>query len=644
MIMESKNVHIIKKIITINIVVPFILFLHNLFFVQLYNPNLPWGVSGRLLYAVKNLFFAGIFFAVDLPAAVFIGLVLMMPVKKALDDPALITKAKKRISQLPVYVFSIYMTGFLSGPIATYLIPTETPEILNSPAIFIPLSVFGGFFAVFFSLVLMDSVLYPVKKMWGMTEQIGKYRDYPITIKMLLTTLSTGFMIWGIAQYIGYFYYVRGASGIDTGNYTLNIFINSLMFIITGIIQVSLLSSTFKNVIQNIRTSLDDIMSGQGDLTRRVNCINMDELGQLTSDFNMFLKYLDSMIGRIKGIMANVETSESTLKTAIDTNHDVFEGFIHSINQIINGVEKEFSQTRNLEQLISDININTIETRNAIEKQIHSVEYVSSSTEEMLSNIVNVTDISRTTNQKIQTILKDINLGKSKLQESINSINLINQSSSDVMTFINTISDISERIKILAINASIEAARAGKTGEGFAVVAQEVRKLSEASSNSVRDIEEKLIHMTERIQEGTSLINTTGTIMEESFSEFEQTMLVMDEITSSMSEQSIGTNTIIESMSELQKYSTTLTDISAAGQSLYKAIEDICNLFIETSSDIYSLAGSQKEKNSSLLEVNQDLTNAYSIMNNGFSELKEMIGKFTSSDNPDETDAVIEEL
>lgn len=115
---------ILRNTIIINLVIPFLMFMHNQIITNVFNPYVNVGAAERLFDAVFKNIYIFIFLGLGIPAALFIGY-FIMPVRKALSNSELISKAQQRIIRLPWIIFLIYITGFLSGPIVAYLLPSD---------------------------------------------------------------------------------------------------------------------------------------------------------------------------------------------------------------------------------------------------------------------------------------------------------------------------------------------------------------------------------------------------------------------------------------------------------------------------------------------------------------------------------------
>lgn len=627
--MLKDDTHIVKKVVGINIAIPFIIFIYSQTILSLYNPCLELSFLERFLMgSVKNIFLI-IFVTVATPCAAIIGFFLL-PVKKALSDESLIPLAKKRIIRLPILLLTIYFIGFLSGPIVAYIMPSSVK--LNDFIYVFLVSFCSGLFCMSFTLFYVDKIILPVKKLYNMQKIKDDQMELSLYFKYILSMASIFLLVWSVTQYIGFYYIQKGAEA-DTGIFFVNVLINNLIIFIAGILQLILINNNVKDMISHIRQTLKSVIEGNGDLTKRITVSSFDELGLLTSDFNDLIDFLDEMVGKIKKVATQIDSSKSILSNSIEGNKRVFEGVIASINKIIESINQDYQNTKRLQTISDKVGDSSKSINDAVKKQQEAVQYSGASIEEMTANIRSVTNLSQNATKDFRHILQDIKIGKDSLKDSINSINRIYDASKDLSSFINTISDISERVKLLAINASIEAARAGKSGEGFAVVAQEVRKLSEASGASVKGIDAKLTEINNMIFEGAEMINKSGKTIEGFFENTEKSITVINEINQSMIEQEIGTKTIEKSSVEVQDNNYRLTELSKSGEMLMEEMKTIFERYYISSQNIHLQTEEQKEKNQRLIEINLDLVNAANSINSSFDDLKVLLHKFIISED-----------
>ncbi len=615
---------ILQKVVAINIIVPFIMFMYNQIILNIYNPYTAIPVTSRYSDTVFSNIFMFVYLGLGIPAAVLIGFFLR-PVVKALKDSSHIPEAKKRIIRLPWVVIVIYILGFLSGPIIAYIIPSNVK--LNEFIFVFPVSFFGGFYAVSFSLILTDRILFRIKKLWGMHILSEEQKEIPLRVKFLLAVISCSGLIYAVTQNIGYFYYKRGINA-DTGPIFTNMAVHAGILILFGILQVFLITGNLTSMIRYMRESLESIIQGKGNLTKRINIISYDEIGLLTSDFNRMLEFLNNMISRIKNISVNMNESQNILMQSVENNKMLFDGFIDSINKIMDEIKAEFSQTVKLDDSVRKTLESSNLIRNSVDKQMSAVEFSASSTQQIVKSTESVNSITQSLKKSVKGLLENIDQGKSSVQKSIESIQLIQNSSSSLLELNKTISDVSERIKILSINASIEAASAGKSGQGFAVVAKEVKKLSESSTQSVKNIDLNIRETMNRIKEGTGLIVDTAKILESVFSKIEIFIGSLENISSAMEEQDTGTKTIIRAAGDVKQQSMSLLELAEQGEASSNQMKSIAVELVSTSNRITSLTEAQRSKNESLIEMNLNLTKISSTLQSSFEEMRKILSEF----------------
>ena len=316
--------HLIKKVIILNVFVPFVLFLYTNIFYNVYNPYMEFPLLERILLgSVKNIFTI-VFIFICVPCAIFIGYFLM-PVKKAISDRSLIDKARKRIFALPIVVFLIYLLGFVSAPVVVYIFPMGVK--LNEFSYVFVIALFSAFYGSIFSILAIDDILFEIKRLFGIHFFSDQDTKIPINVKLILTIAAVGLLIWSVTQYIGYYYFKKG-SAIDTGDFFISMLTNVLIVLLTGCYLIWLIGKNINDMIRYIRKSVDEIIDGKGDLTKRINIVSYDEMGLLTSDFNKLFVYLGNMIAKIGAVSKKIEEAKVTLTLTISKNKEIFDSFV----------------------------------------------------------------------------------------------------------------------------------------------------------------------------------------------------------------------------------------------------------------------------------------------------------------------------
>ncbi|MBL4828713.1 MAG: methyl-accepting chemotaxis protein, partial [Aliivibrio sp.] len=284
-----------------------------------------------------------------------------------------------------------------------------------------------------------------------------------------------------------YWYYIVGvdtdiayASLIDAQK---EIIFNTIIAIIISVILMCLLLQFLYRPILALKETITELSQGNGDLTQRLNVSSNDDLGKIADGINSFIASLQSMMLQIKDVTAALNNNIYTLKEQSEYNTTILDSHVQETELVVAAIE-EMNATAgsiaidiaNTAQLTDDANNAGYKSRNiatqaqdTVNELAHDVEHAADSVNEM-----------------------------SHKTESINSI-------------LGVIDAIAEQTNLLALNAAIEAARAGEQGRGFAVVADEVRNLASRTKSSTEEIETALFSLLK----GNQLVVDAMTITQE---------------------------------------------------------------------------------------------------------------------------------
>lgn len=324
-----------------------------------------------------------------------------------------------------------------------------------------------------------------------------------------------------------------------------------IIFIVSLIISVLIgifLAVKIVKPIHQVGKNLQEIASGNADLTKRMVVTTKDEVGEVGRGFNRFVEKLHEIFRLISNSKNNlIDAGEKLALGTEDTSSSITQ-IIANINSIHAQVNSQGESVRETAGAVNEIASNIESLEKMIETQASGVTEASASVEEMIGNINSVNNSVEKMADSFDLLQNDAQTG-TVLQQNVNEkIAQIDAESRLLQEANAAISAIAEQTNLLAMNAAIEAAHAGEAGKGFSVVADEIRKLSETSATQSKQIGEQLTSIQNSISDMVSASDQSSQAFMSVSSRIKETDELVRQIKAAMDEQQTGSKQITDSL------------------------------------------------------------------------------------------------
>ncbi|MGE4559459.1 MAG: methyl-accepting chemotaxis protein [Desulfobulbus sp.] len=344
---------------------------------------------------------------------------------------------------------------------------------------------------------------------------------------------------------------------------------------------------------------------GMGDFTARTEVVSNDELGQMATALNAMLDNITILIqsqderdaiqesimklmGEISDLTdgdltARAEVTEDITGAIADSFNTMAEQFGGIVRQVKSATQAVDETSTDVNQLTVDLAQKNIDQTQQVNAAIQAINTIAESIREVSKNAVESAKVSLTSRSNAREgaeAVEKTNLAMDEIREQINetarSIKRLGESSMEIGNVVEIINNIADRTSILALNASIQAAMAGDAGHGFAVVAEEVQRLAESSSNStkqieiliksiqseIKDVSNRMDESISKVVQGSQLADGAYGKLQEIESVSNQLANLIDSITQAATDQVQLSENVVENMLTVGNVSNETSKVS----------------------------------------------------------------------------------
>ena len=468
------------------------------------------------------------------------------------------------------------------------------------------------------------------KYQWGRSR-----RSHPETKVAAITCFKPWDWVIGVSTYEKDFEGARMRVGSAMNELQWLMILAGLVSLIIAVALAIRLGRGITGPIDNVTAMLEDIAEGEGDLTKRLRVEGKDEIAQLSARFNTFVGKVHDIVSQVakaanlvtnsaQGVSATAEevgcTSQSISETmgmvavgsrdqstTIRSSADAMERLNGAISEVAEGAQSQAITVEQTVALIQQIN--------------EAIDQVAVRAQKAAANGQEVANVAIAGGEQVQEAVGSINRIMVATERVADIVRQLGENSNQIGMIVETISDIAEQTNLLALNAAIEAARAGEQGRGFAVVADEVRKLAERSSKAAANISELInntLQMTEHavaamndgsqeVSEGAKLANQAGKALSAIESAITTIMTQVEDISNASRDMNQSSNEVVQAVTAVsavtQQTTAAVEEMSASSNEVMQQITQVAAFSEESVASANEVASTLQEQSASTEEM-----------------------------------------
>ncbi|GIP65163.1 putative sensory transducer protein YvaQ [Virgibacillus pantothenticus] len=393
----------------------------------------------------------------------------------------------------------------------------------------------------------------------------------------------------------------KGKNVIQIGEFTLWMgLIVTVVVVVLGMVTAYITANTIAKPLQRLKDRMKKIADGELS-SEAIQAKGKDEVAELMMATNEMNDQLKELLMSIKSVASVVDDKSQGLNQAANEVQQGTEQVAATMEELASGAENQANHAANLASMMNDLN-------STIQEVTQSSDSIEKSSKGVLAKTKSGHEIMETTNDQMMKIDQIV-------KNAVDRVRGLDMKTQEISKLVTVIGEVAEQTNLLALNAAIEAARAGEHGKGFAVVADEVRKLAEQVSVSlndiksvVNDIQTESDQVTTSLQDGYKEVENGSEQMSKTKDTFEAIYQSVTEMTDSIS--------VVK---------THFERVSDSSKEMNASVGEIAAISEESAAGIEQTSASTQQASSSMQEVTSNAKRLANLADN----LKTLMQRFT---------------
>ena len=402
-------------------------------------------------------------------------------------------------------------------------------------------------------------------------------------------------------------------------------FVIAVILMILELVIIKIIIGKFDSIKQNI----DDLNTGDKDLTKRLEIYHNNEISQVKKSVNTFVNTVHETVREIGSANEELKESFENVKGQLDETKNQMENISREIQTATATLQEEDKSVTGTSELVSQISSNITTLNQMIDSQVDAITQASAGIEQMIGNIQSITN-------SVDMMAGEFTELNAATVEGIEKNRIVNELLNTVLAQSKSLQDtnmvianISSQTNLLSMNAMIESAHAGEAGKGFAVVAEEIRKLADTSATQSKSIGENLKLIAANIQKVVESADLSKASFEVVSDKTNNTSELVYSIKKATEEQSEGSKHLLETLAKMNNISVSVQRSSKKiGDRALSVLDAIAGLkessknMAENFNQIVTTTETTQQTTRNLHHLTIDMTNAVNNISARIEEFK----------------------